>query len=182
MKKAFTLIELLVVIAIIATLISILLVALSSSRKASKNTICLNNLRQIATSVQMYVNDYKDVPDAYSIESTVPSANLSTKLANYIDAKSPVRREKEGVWLCPFDRDPWDVIPGSYTYLPFSYRRDYTMAPLRIFENAPLISLMQDSRPRLGVVHLVRFDASAIETNQSTYRPMTQWLNNYRRN
>ena len=60
-RQAFTLIELLVVISIISLLISILLPALASARKAAQNTQCMSQFRQIGIAVHAYLNDNKDV-------------------------------------------------------------------------------------------------------------------------
>jgi len=72
--RAFTLVELLVVIGIIAVLISILLPALSKVRESSSLTKCLSNIRQINTSLMLYLNDNKGrLPDAeYSNGSSSP--------------------------------------------------------------------------------------------------------------
>ena len=61
-QKGFTLVELLVVIGIIAVLIGILLPVLSGARKAAKNTVCMQRLRDLIMATQMYRNDYNHFP------------------------------------------------------------------------------------------------------------------------
>jgi prepilin-type N-terminal cleavage/methylation domain-containing protein/prepilin-type processing-associated H-X9-DG protein len=60
-QAAFTLIELLVVISIISLLVSILLPALGSARKAARTTQCLANVRQHGQLLMIYAQDSKGV-------------------------------------------------------------------------------------------------------------------------
>ena len=56
-SRAFTLIELLVVIALIGLLAALLLPALSRAREKGQRTACFSNLRQVALSARLYMDD-----------------------------------------------------------------------------------------------------------------------------
>jgi prepilin-type N-terminal cleavage/methylation domain-containing protein/prepilin-type processing-associated H-X9-DG protein len=60
-QRGFTLIELLVVIAIIAILAAILFPVFAKAREKARQTSCLNNARQLITSIQLYAQDHEEV-------------------------------------------------------------------------------------------------------------------------
>jgi prepilin-type N-terminal cleavage/methylation domain-containing protein/prepilin-type processing-associated H-X9-DG protein len=99
-RHAFTLVELLVVIGIIATLIAILMPALSKAREAAKTIQCGSNLRQLAIGAIMYgeANQRRVIP--YQV--LYPPATTSTVWPQLV---TPFLVNKK-VWSCPnFPRD-----------------------------------------------------------------------------
>jgi prepilin-type N-terminal cleavage/methylation domain-containing protein/prepilin-type processing-associated H-X9-DG protein len=60
LRRGFTLIELLVVIAIIAILAAILFPVFARARETARAASCKSNLRQVATAMMMYTQDYDE--------------------------------------------------------------------------------------------------------------------------
>jgi len=103
MKKSFTLIELLVVIAIIALLAAMLLPALSKARDKAKSISCVNNMKQIGTLLQFYIDDNQGIVPA-SYDGTIPP-NIG--IYNWWNdrVRAPYAGTNTGAnmksWLCP---------------------------------------------------------------------------------
>lgn len=99
LRQGFTLIELLVVVSIIALLIALLLPALGAARETAANTLCMNNQRQQALALRMYVDNYNDT--------------------------LPAHRDRTDQWTYPnwwWERLMYDgYLGGSYTSRPSSY-------------------------------------------------------------
>ena len=72
---AFTLVELLVVIGIIALLISILMPALGQAKRKAQAVVCMANVKQIYTAMQMFAQDHKGcLPQPYLVGQTSMSS------------------------------------------------------------------------------------------------------------
>lgn len=80
--RGFTLIELLVVIAIIALLVSILLPSLSGARSQAKASVCLSNLKRLATGVALYTNSHRDKFPPFRLKRARPTDEGDQKYVN----------------------------------------------------------------------------------------------------
>jgi prepilin-type N-terminal cleavage/methylation domain-containing protein/prepilin-type processing-associated H-X9-DG protein len=118
-KQAFTLIELLVVISIISLLISILLPALGSARKAARAAQCLTNQRQIYLSSQLYSGDYQDLMlPAYVGSTGSTSANWWVyKISPYMNTGNIV--DDTTIMRCP----DWEQMPNNLRFFSYAISR-----------------------------------------------------------
>jgi prepilin-type N-terminal cleavage/methylation domain-containing protein/prepilin-type processing-associated H-X9-DG protein len=110
-RRGFTLIELLVVIAVIAILASLLFPAVAKAKAKTRGIVCINNLRQWALGMQLYITDNNDY---FPPEGTGNSLNQVTGwyvalpkelgFASYFDmpwrtnAAAPLGHS---IWICP---------------------------------------------------------------------------------
>src|ERR1043166_6980613 len=55
--SAFTLVEMLVTLAIVGIMATVLMASISKARESGRNAKCINNLKQIGLSVQLYADE-----------------------------------------------------------------------------------------------------------------------------
>ena len=109
-NRGFTLIELLVVIAIIAILAAILFPVFAQAREKARAISCLSNLKQIGTSVAMYVQDYDETFPVGTYDQWWPCWPILVQ--PYV--------KNMGIFRCPDDTfsqpagTEWAGVPISY--------------------------------------------------------------------
>lgn len=114
----FTLVELLVVITIIAVLLGLMLSGIVAARALSQRTACLNNLREIGLSTQVYTLEHEKYPRAWVNDT-----------CRWMDLLKPYLSKKSRVYQCPADFESvplsWDPeITVSYGMNVFRFADD----------------------------------------------------------
>jgi len=113
LNRGFTLIELLVVIAIIALLASILLPVFSQVREKARQTDCISNLKQDATSVLMYTQDYDETfPISLYLSQQTDG---SPCVMSFYQEVTPYLKNV-GVMVCPSNQPQLDVAAGLQNF------------------------------------------------------------------
>ncbi len=132
-RSAFTLIELLVVIAIIAILAAILFPVFAQAREKARQTSCLSNTKQLATSVLMYAQDYDEVfpmsayvgprPAAVTVPVALPAGGPS--VITVYDVLQPYIKNVD-IFTCPSYKPGLDwysrlgpLWSGTFRYVGF---------------------------------------------------------------
>lgn len=100
-STAFTLIELLVVIAIIAILAALLFPVLSRAKEKAHQTACINNLHQMALSVNAYAADHNDA--TLPIYMHYPGLDIPNATETWPNILSDEPGVKTNLFLCPDD-------------------------------------------------------------------------------
>jgi prepilin-type N-terminal cleavage/methylation domain-containing protein/prepilin-type processing-associated H-X9-DG protein len=119
--KGFTLIELLVVIAIIAILAAILFPVFASARERARQSSCTNNLKQLGTAFQLYIEAWDEVYPG-------PGYNASGLLNSWASSKGAgldpfIKNTGATVYTCP-NMNVWDSPYAARTYAMNSMLRE----------------------------------------------------------
>jgi len=130
-RRGFTLIELLVVIAIIAILAAILFPVFAQARESARKSSCANNLRQIATGLQMYSADSDErlCPDRINAP-----AGLNFRYGVWDFLIQPYVKNV-GIMVCPSTNPTKPALPD----VPCTYGMNYrlTQGDPAVLDDAP---------------------------------------------
>jgi prepilin-type N-terminal cleavage/methylation domain-containing protein/prepilin-type processing-associated H-X9-DG protein len=119
-RKGFTLIELLVVIAIIAILAAILFPVFAKARRAAQASNCQSNLKQIGSSMKMYMSEWDDTyPTNRPINKTT---NTLGPINTQCSLSTPGADPATGVPYKFEDSINW--VEGLYQYVEKVTNRD----------------------------------------------------------
>ncbi len=143
--NGFTLIELLVVIAIIAILAAMLLPALSAAKNKAKQVACINNQKQLALGMVLYIGDFNDnFPGSGSnLQGFHTEDWIYWRPANTHDAVTPTvtlplaqsqitallrTGNSTNLFRCPMDTSDTDRLKYNPTAPPlFTYYYSYSL-------------------------------------------------------
>ncbi|HXK37918.1 MAG TPA: type II secretion system protein [Candidatus Paceibacterota bacterium] len=135
-RKGFTLIELLVVIAIIALLSSVVLAALSSARAKARDARRISDIRQIQRAVDLYADDHGGLfPNSVNFVTFSDPASTTSWGAKRLTSSGLATWDSDFLpLLAPYmtrlPRDPINVAPYSYDYIPEGYGQCPSSAPV----------------------------------------------------
>ncbi|MBS1717276.1 MAG: type II secretion system protein [Armatimonadetes bacterium] len=184
-RVGFTLIELLVVIAIIAILSALLFPVFLQAKAAAKKTTCLSNMRQIATSFAMYLNDSDDkMPDRRDLKTSIAGGYRpwtswppSDPRAGWAEVVLAPYGTKKGVWNCPMAASKFEntvqATQGDVNIWMWRFDRPDDPVPIDDFwgktpEDA-VADLQRDNDPKIGYPQGV----SDVELITDVYFPAT---------
>jgi prepilin-type N-terminal cleavage/methylation domain-containing protein len=131
-KRAFTLVEVLVVVAILAVLMALLLPAMQRARYLAKETVCMNNLRQVVVGLSAYATDHRGWYPKNGAYRNSATSLVNKSIWNYKTPMKPYYQDDFSVFVCPFTSvsNPSTTSESTYNLFFNTYGAPTSKGPI----------------------------------------------------
>ncbi|HZT44449.1 MAG TPA: prepilin-type N-terminal cleavage/methylation domain-containing protein [Chthonomonadaceae bacterium] len=170
--SAFTLIELLVVIAIIAILAAILFPVFAQAREQARKIVCISNVKQINTAMQMYIQDYDETIPLVGGSPAPGQGFGGLGFVTWLDTIQPYVKSIP-LLICPDS-----PFKNSDTFSHYDYWMSYGIMGRAAIQNFPNWVTRPNSWVNKIVPGNIAYDGLAGEADPAT-SPVCYYCTNY---
>jgi len=193
-RSGFTLVELLTVVIILGLLMALLLPAIGRMRESTRETICRDQLRNVAQAVEVFAEKQNHYPGWRHRFPTKSSTNTNTKevmpwvvpILEYIDRKDTSDHIKgtqpaniQWPWIeilvCPSDRDKLGANGPVLSYVGNAGRPDTNSAEPDFRSNAIFLDLSNPGAKQQTPAFIIKADGKANTLLLSENLNATSW-------
>lgn len=193
-RSGFTLVELLTVVIILGLLMALLLPAIGRMRESTRETICRDQLRNVAQAVEVFAEKQNHYPGWRHRFPTKSSTNTNTKevmpwvvpILEYIDRKDTSDHIKgtqpaniQWPWIeilvCPSDRDKVGANGPVLSYVGNAGRPDTNSAEPDFRSNAIFLDLSNPGAKQQTPAFIIKADGKANTLLLSENLNATSW-------
>jgi hypothetical protein len=168
MRKAFSMLEVLVVIAIIMIVCAIIFPVFSGAKDKAKEVVCINNMKQLYSAIELYNADY----DAYPFKGQTEEP-FSTYLGHHV-FQCPVADHYWSTWhdyILNVARP--DPLPGMQDqYIRWRECRDRRGPEFPVVLDMNHMTVKQGARTGVKFILLIRADSSLSKVPYTRFRDL----------
>ncbi len=161
LKNGFTLVEVVVVLAVVMLLYALISPAVFAARTRAKETQCASNMHQTWLALQMYRQDYNEMPDNPTSElvpSYIKTPSILVCPLEYRDLQA-ISPDPQNLGHETFSSYVWPCIPGPESDAVYARRGEQAAAII-----CDIHTHVSSGAPFFQVIH---FDGSLVHVPQN---------------